>query len=244
MKPYHHHHDCDPHHGHHTHCSHHSAHCHPDCHCHGHHHRPLLHHLIKTQFTIASFVTHHAVSYLQHLTSCFPGHQPCEDDMCCTIPEPCWMPKPLGEICDCLCPEEKHQVELTITNEDYKKHSYEISAAGDMASHVLFSESHFELGPKERKTVTATFTAPALDEHCETASYDLVLWVRGCHSHFLRWHLTVSKKPLHHHHHYHHYHHYHCAHPICVDDKNDYVVNWYDHFYCRRDCFYEGRKLG
>lgn len=233
------------HHCHHqySHCSHHHhthphyGHCHSDCGCHSHHHRPLLHHLIRTQFTIASFVTHHAVSYLQHLSSCFPGHQPCEDDMCCTIPEPCWMPKPLGEICDFICPEDKRQVELIITNEDYKKHEYDLSAAGDMASQVHFSESHFALGPKERKTITATFTAPALDEHCETSNYDLVLWVKGCHNHYLRWHITVSK-------HSHHKFHHHCAHHVCVEDKNDYVVNWYDHFYCKRECINDGRRLG
>ena len=49
-----------------------------------------------------------------------------EGTSCCDIPEPCWMPRSLGEVCCTLCPGDTGEVCLDIVNEDFRPHNYEV----------------------------------------------------------------------------------------------------------------------
>lgn len=145
----------------------------------------------------------------------------------CEIPEPCWMPLPLGEISCQLAPGDKGTVCLVVTNHDFRPHSYQFVASGKSAASVSFSQAGAVLGPKERIAVTATFTVPRDNkgnEDCRCIDHEALVWVRGCRNHYLRWTIdeVAKSKP--------------CCHEVVVDDKPDYVLHWYDHFYVARPC--------
>lgn len=145
----------------------------------------------------------------------------------CEIPEPCWMPLPLGEVRCQLAPADQGTVCLVITNGDFRPHSYQFAATGKSAAQVSFSTAAANLGPKERIAVTATFTVPKDGqgtEDCRCIDHEVLLWVRGCRNHYLRWSIdeVACSKP--------------CCHEVMVSDDPDYVLHWYDHFYVARPC--------
>lgn len=145
----------------------------------------------------------------------------------CEIPEPCWMPLPLGEIRCQLAPGDKGTVCLVLSNGDFRPHSYQFAATGKSAAHVSFSTAAANLGPKERIAVTATFTVPKdgqRSEDCRCIDHETLLWVRGCRNHYLRWSIdeVACSRP--------------CCHEVPVADDPDYVLHWYDHFYAPRPC--------
>lgn len=139
---------------------------------------------------------------------------------CCEIPEPCWMPKPLGEIHCNLAAGVAGVVHIRVTNEDNRGRNFTLDAAGHDASLVNFSPASFNLGPKERALVTATFVMPAQGP----TEFDFVVWLRGCSDYYLRWVVCRSSRCGA------------CCHEVCVQDKPDYFDNWYDHFYCQKPC--------
>ena len=146
---------------------------------------------------------------------------------CCEVPAPCWMPLSLGEVCCQLKPGDKGTVCLVVTNGDFRQHNYQFEASGKSAGLVSFSQAGAVLGPKERIAVTATFTVPREGQtaaDCRCIDHDLLLWVRGCRNHYLRWTIdeVAKSKP--------------CCHEVIVDDRPDYVLHWYDHFYVARPC--------
>lgn len=147
---------------------------------------------------------------------------------CCDVPEPCWMPLSLGEIRCQLAPGDKGTVCLVVTNGDFRPHSYQFAATGKSAGFVSFSQAGAVLGPKERIAVTATFSVPRdgkPDGDCRCLDHDLLLWVRGCRNHYLRWTIDeVAQGKA-------------CCHEVKVCDDPDYVLHWYDHFYMPRPCF-------
>ena len=146
---------------------------------------------------------------------------------CCEVPEPCWMPISLGEICCTLRPGDSGTVCLVVTNGDFRSHDYQFVATGKSASAVSFSSASATLGPKERIAVTATFTVPKDNrtEDCRCIDHEALIWVRGCRNHYLRWTVNeaASAKP--------------CCREVAVNDDPDYVLHWYDHFYMPRPCF-------
>ena len=145
----------------------------------------------------------------------------------CEIPEPCWMPLPLGERCCPLAPGEKGTLCLVVSNGDFRPHSYQFAATGKSAAHVSFSQAAATLGPKERIAVTVTFTLPPgakADADCSCIDHEALIWVRGCRNHYLRWRVDSVAKGLG------------CRHEVAVDDNPDYVLHWYDHFYVARPC--------
>lgn len=145
----------------------------------------------------------------------------------CEIPEPCWMPLPLGERCCQLAPGEKGTLCLVVSNGDFRPHSYQFAATGKSAAQVSFSQAAATLGPKERIAVTATFTLPPgakADGDCSCVDHEALIWVRGCRNHYLRWRVDSVAKGLG------------CRHEVRVDDSPDYVLHWYDHFYVARPC--------
>lgn len=146
---------------------------------------------------------------------------------CCEVPEPCWMPRSLGEVGCKLRPGDTGTVCLVVTNGDFRSHSYQFAATGASAAHVSFSTSAVTLGPKERIAVTARFTVPRESkdgEDCRCIDHEALIWVRGCRNHYLRWRIDeVAASQA-------------CCHEVAVDDNPDYVLHWYDHFYLPRAC--------
>lgn len=146
---------------------------------------------------------------------------------CCDIPPPCWMPLSLGEICCRMPAGDSGSICLVVTNGDFRPHSYEFAATGKSAAAVSFSATSVTLGPKERVAVTATFTMPSgvVDEDCRCVGNEVLIWVRGCRDHYLRWVVDEADTagP--------------CCAEIVVNDDPDYVLHWYDHFYTLRPCF-------
>lgn len=152
---------------------------------------------------------------------------PAGPSSCCDIPEPCWMPLPLGEVSCQLAPGTSGEVCLVVTNGDFRPHVYQFVASGQDAAHVSFSQTSVTLGPKERVAITATFTVPREDKHepdCRCIDHEALIWVRGCRNHYLRWVVNEvqSSKP--------------CCKEVEVQDDPDYVLHWYDHFYITRPC--------
>lgn len=147
---------------------------------------------------------------------------------CCEVPAPCWMPLPLGTVDCSLRSGDSGTVCLVVTNGDFRAHNYQFAATGKSAAAVSFSAASAMLGPKERIAVTATFTVPkdgATDADCRCIDHEVLVWVRGCRNHYLRWTVdeAVCAKP--------------CCREIAVADDPDYVLHWYDHFYMLRPCF-------
>lgn len=145
----------------------------------------------------------------------------------CEVPEPCWMPKSLGDFRCCLRPGDSGTVCLVVTNGDFRPHSYQFAATGPSASAVSFSTASVTLGPKERIAVTATFTVPRDQKpgpDCRCIDHEALLWVRGCRNHYLRWTVdeVAASRP--------------CTREVEVNDEPDYVLHWYDHFYLPRPC--------
>lgn len=148
---------------------------------------------------------------------------------CCDKPEPCWMPKKAAEICCQLKVDDKGEICILISNEDFRKHTYDIVAAGEHGGMVQLSATHFELGPKERKMISATFKMPRRDKPdtgscCLINDYEVVLWVKGCQQHYVNWYINSAEKTKD------------CCHEICVVDSGYYDLNWYDHFHVMRPC--------
>lgn len=145
---------------------------------------------------------------------------------CCEVPEPCWMPISLGEISCKLRAGDSGTVCLVVTNGDFQRHTYQFSATGKSAAAVSFSTESASLGPKERIAVAVTFTVPKDNqaEDCNCVDHEVLIWVRGCRNHYLRWTVNeaASAGP--------------CCEEIVVNDVPDYVLHWYDHFYMQRPC--------
>ena len=147
----------------------------------------------------------------------------------CHIPEPCWMPQKIDELCCSLSKCDIGEVCLLVCNEDFVPHDYNIQAAGEHSSLVQISTDSFTLGPKERRVVSLKFELPSEEKMadpscCLCDDYELVIWVLGCQQHYLNWYIKRDK------------HSSDCCHELRVVDKPDYELHWYDHFHVYRPC--------
>ena len=149
---------------------------------------------------------------------------------CCDIPEPCWMPRCLGEFHCTLCPGATGTIKLRVTNGDLRSRQIPAVASGPDAQRVSFSPTSLTLGPKERGTITARFAAPA--EGGKDDEFEAILWVRGCRDYYIRWTVGIGSSGGC------------CAHELSICDGPDHVLHWYDHFYCPRPCQNRGRQDG
>jgi hypothetical protein len=159
---------------------------------------------------------------------------------CCDVPEPCWMPKLLGDVCCQLKRGDTGEICLDVVNEDFRPHQYSVEAAGEDAGFVSVPKKSFTLGPKERKTVSVKVQVPAEAANpgggdnekscCDCDDLDILIWVRGCHSHYLRWSVCITEKSKER------------CHSICVADTPDYELHWHDHFHIMRPCPNDGRQ--
>jgi hypothetical protein len=132
------------------------------------------------------------------------------------------MPEDLGEVCTAACPGSIATMTIVVSNEDFRPRSFTAAASGPAGSFVELAPEKFEVGPKERHTVTARMTLPATSQ--DGLRLEAVLWIRGCRDHFVRWTVRVGDRQR--------------GACRCIDvvDRPDYIHHWYDHFYCVSGC--------
>jgi hypothetical protein len=130
----------------------------------------------------------------------------------CDIPPPCWYPKAAGEVTSHVCAGGTATLRIRITNCGPTARTIQVEGEKDMK----VDPSALQLGPMARGVVTVSTTVTDSDEH--------LIWVRGCHDHFIRWTVETSKRGAD------------ACHELDVDDCPDYLHHWYDHFYCAHPC--------
>jgi hypothetical protein len=134
----------------------------------------------------------------------------------CDIPPPCWYPKAAGELKSHVCPGATASLRVRITNCGPTPRTVEVTGTQSMK----VDPSSLQLGPMERGIVTVSVGVPS---GAATDTEHLV-WLRGCHDHFIRWTVCSSTRGVD------------SCHELDVEDCPDYLHHWYDHFYCPRPC--------
>ncbi len=137
------------------------------------------------------------------------------------IPPPCWLPRELGPLRTCARAGHKATISLRIENADVAARTFTIETSGD-DSDTTVSSASVPIEPYERATVTITVALPLSAR--PGSRREVLVWVRGCHTHVLRWTLEVSR------------HDSRCVKPVAVRDHRDFTHHWYDHFYCEHPC--------
>jgi hypothetical protein len=134
----------------------------------------------------------------------------------CEIPPPCWAPRHLEDICSHVCPGGTATLRLRITNCGATSRDFKIDGTPTINPATL------TLAPMERGYSVISATTPPDASFGQAKEY--LVWVRGCHEHFLRWTVLVSP-------------HRDCeCKEVLVEDCTDPIHHWYDHFYCVRSC--------
>jgi hypothetical protein len=150
------------------------------------------------------------------------GDSKCGRHGCCDVPPPCWMPR---RLCDCTSHVAECKtacVDLIVTNEDRVGRTITVAATGPDANLVTVTPAALNVGPYERARFTACLTVPQGTGQGKT--FEVVLWVRGCRDHVMRWTVSVGTTGLG------------SCHEIEITDQPEWRHHWYDHFYCHRPC--------
>ena len=137
----------------------------------------------------------------------------------CTIPPPCWEPQPIGDVTTRVCPGNKAVLRLHIENCGSKARTITVDTADKL---VDVTPASLTVPAYLTETVVVSLDIPATAKEGETRT--MVVWVRGCYVHYLRWTIDVTCKNAS------------CCSDVHVDDCPDLVHHWYDHFYCNRPC--------
>ncbi len=146
---------------------------------------------------------------------------------CCEIPPPCWMPKPLGEVASFGRAGNLASVTFAIENCSMAVRKISVHTTS-VVTGLTFSANELTLGPMERGEIEVTYSIPST--LTEEPGTEILLWVRGCKLHFLRW--TIELSPLG----------GDTSYELNVKDCPDLVHHWYDHFYCPRPCLPDQRE--
>ncbi|MHC4953477.1 MAG: COG1470 family protein [Planctomycetota bacterium] len=141
---------------------------------------------------------------------------------CCDIPEPCWMPQPLGDVTSFACAGAIATVRLTITNCDMRPRLYTVKATGKDAGLVNIQPTSVTVEPKDCASIQLTFKVPP--DAIDGQEFKAIIWLFGCKIHYFVWKVTAGKQNAE------------CCHEIEVEDCPDLIHHWYDHFYCPRPC--------
>jgi hypothetical protein len=144
---------------------------------------------------------------------------------CCEIPPPCWMPKQLTAFTSHVCPGGSASVRFCITNCGLGART--ITAEANQGAVV--SPASIQLSAMERSCLTVNFTAPATYQNGDCT--EILVWLHGCKSYYLRWTVQASNRGCE------------CCHEIEIEDCPDLVHHWYDHFYCVRGCLPERNRV-
>jgi hypothetical protein len=137
---------------------------------------------------------------------------------CCEIPPPCWMPRELCSVSVHVCPGGTASLRFRITNCDMESRTFTVEADQD----ATVTPASLTLGKFERGWVTVSFGAPVTSGDGE--SKELLVFVHGCNSYYVRWTIQTSNHGCD------------CCHEIDIADCPDQIHHWYDHFYCPRPC--------
>jgi len=143
----------------------------------------------------------------------------------CHIPPPCWYPKDLGDVVTHVCPGGTAMLRIRVKNCTLSQRDIRLEPTGKPEDIKLIEIKPpvLPLGPMERGTFIVTATLPADANFGK--EFEVLIWVRGCLDHFVRWTVKVARRGID------------CGcFEIDVDDCQDYVHHWYDHFYCERAC--------
>lgn len=141
---------------------------------------------------------------------------------CCSIPEPCWMPKSLGECTSHVAQCKTACVRFRVTSCDRVRREITAKASGAGAGSVTISPPALTLDPFERGMISACITVPETAKN--GSQLETLLWVVGCKEYYLRWTVSVGTLGVD------------SCHEMEVCDCPDYLHHWYDHFYCPRPC--------
>jgi len=145
---------------------------------------------------------------------------------CCEIPSPCWMPKTLCDARSTGRPGDTVSLRFVITNCSMASRVVEVFTSTQDAG-LSLTANPLSLGSMQRGASQVSYVIPAGSPAGNKT--ELLMWVRGCKLHFLRWVVTTAPG---------------CSSNSCeveVKDCPDFVHHWYDHFYCPRPCLGEKR---
>ncbi len=143
----------------------------------------------------------------------------------CTIPDACFLPEKLPPVTAHGCPGATMRLRVAVTNDWPASRTVAVRATGHGAKAVQVEPVQQAIGPYETETFTATVHLP--DDG--TGPGSVLLWVRGCRDHVVRWQVTSSDGGCS------------CVHEVAVTDKPDTLHHWYDHFYREPCCRPQGR---
>lgn len=139
----------------------------------------------------------------------------------CDIPPPCWMPKPLCAVTSLGRGRNKVGLRFAITNCSMMVRKVSVFTS-TKNSQLSFSATELDLGPMERGELDVSYVIPAGSPVGQKT--ELLIWVRGCRLHFLRWTVVVGLIGAD------------TCYEIDVKDCPELIHHWYDHFYCPRPC--------
>ena len=137
---------------------------------------------------------------------------------CCKIPPPCWVPSELSSVSSHVCSGATATLRFRITNCGMDARTITVEA--DQGADV--NPVSLQLGPFKRGWVTVSFAVPPTSNNGD--SVEILVFVRGCRSYYLRWTVLTSRRGCA------------CCHEVDLDDCPELVHHWYDHFYCQRPC--------
>jgi len=144
----------------------------------------------------------------------------------CEIPPACWLPHSLGEIRSFVCPGGKAVVHVRVTNCQPQASRIQAAVTPSEFSADVDPDT-LTLGAMQRGRLTASVSVPT--DACPGRPVEVLLWVVGCNAHYLRWTIEPADGMSS------------SCHEIEVEDCPDPVHHWYDHFYCHRACFAQGK---
>lgn len=146
----------------------------------------------------------------------------------CTIPAPCWMPQPLGELTVHACAGGTATLRVRVTNCGMQETTVSVDAKTASGVKFEFDPPSLALGAMERGVISANARIPSNANNGE--EFESLIWIHGCRDYYLRYIIKVAARGTD------------CCHEIDVDDCPDLVHHWYDHFYCPRHCRRQARQ--
>ncbi len=120
-------------------------------------------------------------------------------------------------------------VTFVITNESMATRIISIVTTTPLPG-LTISATTLTLTAMERGTIEVSYVIPTtLTAGLGT---EILLWVRGCRLHFLRWTVKLGLVSAD------------TDYEVCVKDGPENLHHWYDHFYCPHPCLPELRDRG
>jgi hypothetical protein len=149
----------------------------------------------------------------------------------CTIPPPPWLPYHVADVVSCVCPGGVATLRLDLRNAGFHPHAYDVEVTPEREKDdAVLDPAHQNLGPLECGKALVRVTVPK--DATIGSTIHRVVWVQGCRRHYVDWCIQVGA----------------CStsscHEVRVDDEQDYVHHWYDHFYCEHPCLGRANDRG